>query len=88
MTHDPLCPKMPNDSSERICTECYEHDCECCECELIAAVRVDMVERVANLSFYHNPTDPVEQGYNAGREIAIEVLTKAVVGGNPVISTM
>ena len=41
MTHDPLCPHMPEGSSDRICTKCYEHSCECCQCDLIEKVRAD-----------------------------------------------
>ena len=81
MTHDPLCSAPRCHDSVASCDECDPSHEPCrCQCELIAQVRFDMVQRVVNLSFYHNPSDPVEQGYNAGREIAIEVLSNAVVG--------
>lgn len=47
-SHDPLCLYFPDDSTERICTRCYEHDCECCQCDLIAKVRADERGQAAN----------------------------------------
>lgn len=41
MTHDPLCPRLSNDSPQRICEVCYEYACECCQCDLIARVRAN-----------------------------------------------
>lgn len=33
--HSPSCSRLAEDSSQRICTGCYEHDCECCQCTVI-----------------------------------------------------
>jgi hypothetical protein len=77
MTHDPLCKEFECN----LCTKGMAWACDIdCQCELIAQVRADMLQRVVDLSYYIDSSDPFEQGYTIGREIAIEVLSKAVVG--------
>lgn len=82
MTHDPMCPHPKCDYGSFNDNACHGFF-ECphrCQCDLIAAVRAEMVQRVEVLGYYHDPILPKEHGYNEGREDAIEVLTKAVIG--------
>jgi hypothetical protein len=72
MTHDPLCRAYKN--------EAWWIAHNFCDCTIIAKVRADMVQRVVDLGYYIDSNDPFEQGYTIGREMAIEVLSKAVVG--------
>jgi hypothetical protein len=78
--HDPMCLWMDSQCDD-MCK--YNHSGYCehffCQCDLIAKVREDMLQRVVDLSYYIDSSDPFEQGYTIGREIAIEVLSKAVV---------
>lgn len=87
MTHDPLCPVRPEVSAGiptdgDVAVVMYETvavDTRC-ECDLIAQVRADMRQRVEVLGYYIDTTDPQEQGYNAGRAMALDVLSTQVIG--------
>jgi hypothetical protein len=86
MTHDPLCPVVTTECiyDDHVLVGRYGGVCDrcdiSCDCHLIAQVRADMLQRVVDLGYYIDSNDPFEQGYTIGREMAIEVLSKAVVG--------